>query len=93
MASSKQAARMALMAGLSASRPSLPTTGLFAPTAALLAKVRNASPPPPPPSVPCKVDLSRLSKPTAASAGKVRAVQVSQPLGSSTPRCARPPQI
>lgn len=57
-----------------ASRPSLPSSGLFAPTAASLAKSRNAPPPPVPPSVPRKVDLSRLSKPTAASAGKVRAV-------------------
>jgi hypothetical protein len=53
----------------------LPTTGLFAPTTASLAKASNASPPPPPPSVPCKFDLLLLSKPTAASAGKVHAVR------------------
>jgi hypothetical protein len=63
-APSKQAVEMAPTAGLIASRP-LPTTVLFVPTAALLAKARN-SPPPPPPSVPCKVVLSRLNKPTAA---------------------------
>ncbi|KAF8121815.1 hypothetical protein EV363DRAFT_873939 [Boletus edulis] len=51
-------------------RPKTPSSGLFAPTAASLARSRNAPPPPPPPIK--KVTLSsdaaeRLSKPTAAS--------------------------
>ncbi|KAI0067278.1 calcium-translocating P-type ATPase [Artomyces pyxidatus] len=58
-----------------------PTSGLFAPTAASLAKSRNA---PPVPAVSTsgvkKVpDLSRLSKPTAASASKARTPVVVPP--------------
>ena len=56
-------------------RPKTPSSGLFAPTAASLARSRNAPPPPPPPVK--KVTLSsdaaeRLSKPTAASLSKAR---------------------
>ncbi|KAH0833124.1 hypothetical protein J3R83DRAFT_12121 [Lanmaoa asiatica] len=56
-------------------RPKTPSSGLFAPTAASLARSRNAPPPPPPPVR--KVTLSsdaaeRLSKPTAASLSKAR---------------------
>ncbi|KAG6374306.1 hypothetical protein JVT61DRAFT_4329 [Boletus reticuloceps] len=56
-------------------RPKTPSSGLFAPTAASLARSRNAPPPPPPPIK--KVTLSsdaaeRLSKPTAASLSKAR---------------------
>ncbi|THH15345.1 hypothetical protein EW146_g5121 [Bondarzewia mesenterica] len=62
----------ALSAGIV--RPRTPASGLFAPTAASLAKSRNA--PPAHPSTPAKKvvpNLDRLSKPTAASAGKARA--------------------
>lgn len=56
-------------------RPKTPSSGLFAPTAASLARSRNAPPPPPPPVK--KATLSsdaaeRLSKPTAASLSKAR---------------------
>ncbi|KAI9567313.1 hypothetical protein HD554DRAFT_2173429 [Boletus coccyginus] len=56
-------------------RPKTPSSGLFAPTAASLARSRYAPPPPPPPVK--KVTLSsdaaeRLSKPTAASLSKAR---------------------
>ncbi|KAJ3826985.1 hypothetical protein EV361DRAFT_948619 [Lentinula raphanica] len=56
-------------------RPKTPSSGLFAPTAASLARARNAQPQPPAPTR--KVTLStaaaeRLSKPTAASLSKAR---------------------
>ncbi|KAG5647369.1 hypothetical protein DXG03_000437 [Asterophora parasitica] len=59
----------------SSTRSKTPSTGLFAPTAASLAKSRNAPPLPPTPTK--KVTLSssaaeRLSKPTAASLSKAR---------------------
>ncbi|KAH7884611.1 hypothetical protein F5I97DRAFT_1968625 [Phlebopus sp. FC_14] len=57
------------------SRPKTPSSGLFAPTAASLARSRNAPPPPPPPVKKTALSSSaaeRLSKPTAASLSKVR---------------------
>ncbi|KAF9059428.1 hypothetical protein BDP27DRAFT_1431388 [Rhodocollybia butyracea] len=68
----------------STSRPKTPSSGLFAPTAASLARSRNQPPPPKTPTR--KVSVSnaavseRLSKPTAASLSKVRDAQtVSSP--------------
>ncbi|KIJ66748.1 hypothetical protein HYDPIDRAFT_26174 [Hydnomerulius pinastri MD-312] len=58
-----------------ASRPKTPSTGLFAPTAASLARSRNAAPPAPPPVKKATLSSSaaeRLSKPTAASMSKAR---------------------
>ncbi|KAG8213215.1 hypothetical protein J3R82DRAFT_11680 [Butyriboletus roseoflavus] len=87
-------------------RPKTPSSGLFAPTAASLARSRNAPPPPPPPVK--KATLSsdaaeRLSKPTAASLSKARtpALPAASPAGvakststgahGSTPRLRRTP--
>lgn len=59
-----------------ASRPKTPSSGLFAPTAASLARSRNALPPAPPPVKKATLSSSaaeRLSKPTAASMSKARA--------------------
>ncbi|KAG6330345.1 hypothetical protein ID866_8742, partial [Astraeus odoratus] len=57
------------------SRPKTPSSGLFAPTAASLARSRNAPPPMPPPVKKATLSSSaaeRLSKPTAASLSKAR---------------------
>ncbi|OJA11141.1 hypothetical protein AZE42_02383 [Rhizopogon vesiculosus] len=57
------------------SRPKTPSSGLFAPTAASLARSRNALPPAPPPVKKATLSSSaaeRLSKPTAASMSKAR---------------------
>lgn len=70
-------------------RSNTPSTGLFAPTAASLARSRNAQPPLPTPIK--KVTLSssaaeRLSKPTAASLSKAR---TSVPVPPSPARSAK----
>ncbi|KAL4074962.1 hypothetical protein V8B97DRAFT_1948730 [Scleroderma yunnanense] len=65
------------------SRPKTPSSGLFAPTAASLARSRIAQPPLPPPVK--KMTLSnsgateRLSKPTAASLSKARTPVLTSP--------------
>ncbi|KAL0954829.1 hypothetical protein HGRIS_003774 [Hohenbuehelia grisea] len=59
----------------SSARPKTPSTGLFAPTAASLAKARNAPEPKPAPVKKSTLSASvadRLSKPTAASLSKAR---------------------
>ncbi|KAG1791755.1 uncharacterized protein HD556DRAFT_1384711 [Suillus plorans] len=59
-----------------ASRPKTPSSGLFAPTAASLARSRNVPLPAPPPVKKATLSSSaaeRLSKPTAASMSKARA--------------------
>ena len=67
---------------LPVARPKTPASGLFAPTAASLARSRYAPPPPPPPVK--KATLSsdaaeRLSKPTAASLSKARTLAPAAP--------------
>lgn len=67
------------------SRPKTPSSGLFAPTAASLAKSRNAPPVPPPVK---KAHLSsssmdRLSKPTAASQARVTAAAATSRVASA----------
>ncbi|PPQ65269.1 hypothetical protein CVT26_000229 [Gymnopilus dilepis] len=55
-------------------RPKSPSSGLFAPTAASLARSRNAAPPVPTPTKKSTISSSsmdRLSKPTAASKAKI----------------------
>lgn len=79
-----------------ASRPKTPSSGLFAPTAASLARSRNALPPAPPPVKKATLSSSaaeRLSKPTAASMSKARApaptaspVRAVKSSAGSTPR-------
>ncbi|KAI0671867.1 hypothetical protein C8Q78DRAFT_991392 [Trametes maxima] len=66
----------------STSRPKLPSSGLYAPTAASLARARNSDAGPPLPvrkPTATKETLDRLSKPTAASLSKAR-----QPTMSTT---------
>lgn len=73
-------------------RPKTPSSGLFAPTAASLARSRNAAPPLPTPvkkSTLSSSSLDRLSKPTAASKAKINTVTPpppSRPGGTSTSR-------
>lgn len=73
-------------------RPKTPSTGLFAPTAASLARSRNAAPQLPTPSKKATISSSsmdRLSKPTAASKARIAAAApVSTPRsgGATTPR-------
>ncbi|KAF5372747.1 hypothetical protein D9615_010095 [Tricholomella constricta] len=69
-------------------RSKTPSSGLFAPTAASLARARNAQPLPPTPTK--KVILSssaaeRLSKPTAASLSKARSPTVVPARGGAKP--------
>jgi len=72
-------------------RPKTPSTGLFAPTAASLARARNAQPQLPTPVKKATLSSSsmdRLSKPTAASLSKARdapAATISKPT-TSKPR-------
>ncbi|KAF9048615.1 hypothetical protein BJ165DRAFT_1038336 [Panaeolus papilionaceus] len=74
-------------------RPKTPSTGLFAPTAASLARSRNA-----PPAVPTPVKkatlssdaMDRLSKPTAASLSKAR-VSTTTTSSPSRPAAIRSP--
>ncbi|KAG6832792.1 hypothetical protein H0H92_009410 [Tricholoma furcatifolium] len=77
----------------STARPKTPSTGLFAPTAASLAKSRNAPPVPPTPSTAKKTTLSssvsdRLSKPTAASLSRARSPVVPAARTSTTTKPA-----
>ncbi|KAF5326983.1 hypothetical protein D9619_004813 [Psilocybe cf. subviscida] len=61
---------------ITASRPKTPSSGLFAPTAASLARSRNAAPPVPTPVKKATLSSSamdRLSKPTAASQARIAA--------------------
>lgn len=65
-----------------ASRPKTPSTGLFAPTAASLAKSRNAVPPAPTPVKKAHLSsnsIDRLSKPTAASQARMAAAAANAP--------------
>ena len=66
---------------LSVARPKTPSSGLYAPTKASLARARNAEAPPPPAAkkIVSPSSLERLMKPTAASASKVRTDPVSPP--------------
>ncbi|GLB40229.1 hypothetical protein LshimejAT787_0801000 [Lyophyllum shimeji] len=69
-------------------RSKTPSSGLFAPTAASLARARNAQPPPPTPSK--KATLSsavaeRLSKPTAASLSRARSPTSTPARGGAKP--------
>ncbi|KAF8638290.1 hypothetical protein AX17_002310 [Amanita inopinata Kibby_2008] len=78
---------VAALAGSPYTRPKTPSSGLFAPTAASLAKSRNAQMPPVTPAK--KITLSpsasdRLSKPTAASLSKARLVAPSVPQPTRT---------
>lgn len=72
----------------STSRPKTPASGLFAPTAASLAKARNAPEHPP---VPVKKQTigtdatERLSKPTASSISKARTAAAAQSPAKTTP--------
>ncbi|KAH9481419.1 hypothetical protein JR316_0005945 [Psilocybe cubensis] len=75
------------------SRPKTPSTGLFAPTAASLARSRNAAPQVPAPPKKTTISSSsvdRLSKPTAASKARIAAAVVPAPApksgGTTTPR-------
>jgi hypothetical protein len=74
-------------------RPKTPSSGLFAPTAASLARARNAAPQLPTPTK--KATLSnaaaeRLSKPTAASMSKARNPTASPPKSiAKTPSASR----
>ncbi|KAF8199594.1 hypothetical protein BJ912DRAFT_1139660 [Pholiota molesta] len=72
------------------SRPKTPSTGLFAPTAASLAKSRNAPPVPTPVK---KAHLSsssmdRLSKPTAASQARMTAAAATSRTAAAAPRAS-----
>ena len=67
-------------------RPKTPSTGLFAPTAASLARSRNAPPPLPTPTKKTTLSSSsmdRLSKPTAASLSKARAPVIASSTSTS----------
>ncbi|KAF8905043.1 hypothetical protein CPB84DRAFT_1772261 [Gymnopilus junonius] len=83
----------------STTRPKTPSTGLFAPTAASLARSRNAPPPVPTPSKKTAISSSsmdRLSKPTAASKAKIASPPTSsssRPAASSASRTATRPKV
>ena len=73
-------------------RPKTPSTGLFAPTAASLARSRNAPPQLPTPTKKPTLSSSsmdRLSKPTAASLSKARTPVVAASTSTSRPTVAK----
>ena len=74
------------------SRSKTPSTGLFAPTAASLARSRNAPPQVPTPtkkSTLSSSSMDRLSKPTAASLSKARVPAIAASTSTSRPTAAK----
>ena len=74
------------------SRSKTPSTGLFAPTAASLARSRNAPLPAPTPtkkSTLSSSSMDRLSKPTAASLSKARPPAIAASTSTSRPTAAK----
>lgn len=74
-------------------RPKTPSTGLFAPTAASLARSRNAPlqlPTPTKKPTLSSSSMDRLSKPTAASLSKARSSAVAASTSTSRPTVAKP---
>ena len=74
------------------SRSKTPSTGLFAPTAASLARSRNAPLPNPTPtrkSTLSSSSMDRLSKPTAASLSKARPPAIAASTSTSRPTAAK----